>query len=156
MRKVIAFLLFGGLGLVGFGQSNPCSAIDSTFDKFEGKRTFYSPTEEVQFFKVINKDKSQYYVLNLMAKSHSSSRGNKVTILFDDNSRVEFSGATMKIDIKAIPNGYAHMAMILLKPSDVELFVSKKITDFQIGTQQMLDLDGEPYKQRLKCLTKIK
>lgn len=155
MRKIIAILLFGGLGLVGFGQTSPCLEIDSTFDKFEEVRRFYSPyLEKVTLTKVIYKNKTVSYFLGLTAESYSHTPGDDVVVLFEGGLKFEWPNEEIEIDIS--DGKYHYQALLHLTKDEIKFLTLKKITDFKIGIHQVLDVDGARYQQFLKCLIKIK
>jgi hypothetical protein len=155
MKKSFHTIVLSLIWTVGLCQNNPCSAIDTVYDKFDEQRTFYSPFgESVQFSKVIYKDKTVAYFISLTAESYSSKPMTDVAIIVDGGVKLEWPGEDTDIDYS--DGKYKHTAFMRLSKDETTTFILRKITDFKIGAYQVIDIDGEPYRQYLKCLMKIK
>ena len=137
MKKLILLLLF--IPLVSLGQNKYAKDITYEVDKFDGKKTWYSPLlmkglsipNWVSFWKVDDGDIVATYI-RLIITGASLSTGEKgAIVLFEDGTKLDFPDA--EIDVEVSKYGYwQYSAFIQLGEKKLQHFIDKDINAFKL------------------------
>lgn len=140
-----------------------CNLIQRKIDDFTGEITLRSPinykSQNIPFaiIKTIKNSVTKYYLSLSSYGLNVSVDINDITILFDDNSKLNKKS---KIDVNVAKNGngYRYSAFIPITQQDLDILSTKKIIKYRlyIYDYSLNDENGEMFKSLIKCIRKLK
>lgn len=131
-----------------FPEDFYCSRIDVRKDKFSNKTIKYSPLlEPVSFAK-----DNGYFMTLTTTGNIPVVNGSGVIILLENGQKII---KKTKVDVEATSKGYSYSVFIPLTKTDISTLTKFNIDDFKLDVfENQLKLNGENYKQYLKCIIK--
>lgn len=126
-----------------------------TEDKFNGEISIYSGREaNISFVKVINNKKITYYLSIEYIYSDVNVGKTGAFILFDDGTKFSRPNEKIDCDVDKSGTGFKYSAFILINPKEMQVFASKKMTDFKlwIYTDSIKEEKQELLCQMARCI----
>ncbi len=133
-----------------------CSEIVSETDKFNGKKTFYTPYESgISFTKTVYKGVTSFYLSVNVASSTYSVGKKGLFVLFEDGVKIKKTYAKVNVDVG---NGgdFINSVFVKLTKKEINLFTEKRITDVRvyIHDSAVEEKEGKKIMEYLKCMVK--
>lgn len=156
--KIIIYLVFvysiGKSQNITSADSSLCDSIKRKPEKYEGKATYYSPSEfQISFTKIYYKNKPSTYIL-LQAKGTAPAVINSVSILLENNEQLHFPKE--KIDAEpGFGKNWNYSVFIVLSQTEITKLAKHSIKNYKLNShEETLTLsDQKLVKGYLNCMT---
>ena len=154
--KILVFLLLvysmGKAQKTAFADSSVCDSIKRKPEKYEGKATYYTPSEfQISLTKIYYKNRSSTYIL-LQAKG-APAEVNSVSIFLENNEQLHFSKE--KIDSQpGYGKNWNYSAFILLSQTEITKLAKHFIKSYKLNDHRevLTSLDQKLIKDYLNCI----